>query len=148
MAKIPKEAVLYVFRPETQYTCDKCIFYKQSYQHPSQCSIFGPAADIKPHGSCGFWIHRDPQDGGREMPWIGLVTKEQSGYVENATGFSCKRCEYYSTGMDCEKVDKNSEGDTPGIIHPNACCNRWEPDSIRSKMSPKMLEEIVGVKKA
>ncbi len=138
-SKIPKEAVLYVFRPETQYTCDKCIFLKKE----NKCAQFGPATDIKPFGSCGFWVHRDPRDMPKEMPWIGLVTKEQAGYDENKNGFSCKRCEYYENGMDCKKVDKNSEGDTVGIIHPNACCNRWEADKVRSELSTDKLIDAI-----
>ena len=136
--KTPKEAVLYVFRPETQYTCEKCIFYKED----DKCAQFGPATDIKAYGSCGFWVHKDPKEMTEEMPWIGLITKEQAGYDENKNGFSCKRCEYYAD-LDCEKVNKNSDGDTPGIIHPNACCNRWEADDKRSKMDlPQLMKAI------
>lgn len=141
--KIPKEAVLYVFRPETQYTCDKCVFSKDK-NHPdsTKCKILGATESINPYGSCGFWIHMDPHgEKTPEIPWIGAITKIQAGYDENKQGFSCKRCEYFDPEkMDCSKVDKNSEGDTPGIIHPNACCNRWEVDSKRGK---KTTEELM-----
>ena len=137
-SKIPKEAVLYVFRPETQYTCNLCVFYKEE-----KCAHFGPEADIKPYGSCGMWVHRDPEKSPDNIPWLGLITKEQAGYDENPNGFSCKRCEYYINNMDCEKVDKDSEGDTQGIIHPNACCNRWEADDKRAKLStPELMKYL------
>lgn len=135
-AKSPKEAVLYVLRPETQYTCDKCVFYKDG--NPPKCAIFGPTIDIKAYGSCGFWIHGDPTK--MVVPLMGLVTKEEAGYAENPQGFSCKRCEYFDSGASrCEKVRADSPGDTPGIIHPNACCNRWEADDSRAKMTTEQL---------
>src|SRR5207302_804154 len=107
---VKKEAVLYIFRPETQYTCDKCVFAKNK---STKCAILGPNEDIKPFGACGFWIHSTQE---QNIPWIGTVTKLEVGYEENQQGFSCKRCEYFLTDQKaCEKVDKDSEGDTPGI---------------------------------
>lgn len=121
--KIPKEAVLYVFKPETNYTCGKCIFLWKG----STCAVYSGKASAD-EGGCGVYIHGEP---GKIEPF-GLLTKEQVGYTENKNGFSCKRCEYFLVGkMDCRKVDRTSEGDTPGIIHPNACCNRWERDKER-----------------
>jgi len=145
--KIQKEAVLYVFRPETQYTCDKCIFSKnKKYPNSTKCKIFGVNEDIKPYGSCGFWIHADNlNENTPEIPYIGLITKEESGYDENKEGFSCKRCEYFDMkNNDCEKVNKNSQGDTYGMIHPNACCNKWEADDKRSKLSFEKLAELLN----
>jgi len=147
MKKMEKEAVLYTFRPETQYTCSVCVFAKDK-DYPEQikkCKVFGPSADIKPEGSCGFWIHMDPtKEGTPEIPWMGVVTKVEAGYMENKEGFSCKRCEYFDAArLDCKKVDKDSEGDTPGIIHPNACCNAWEPDKVRAKLNPEQLAEFL-----
>lgn len=145
--KIPKEAVLYVFRPETQYTCDKCVFSKnKNFPNSTKCKVFGESENIKPYGSCGFWIHMDPKgENSPEIPEIGVITKEQAGYDENKNGFSCKRCEYFDVEtIDCRKVDKDSTGDTPGLIHPNACCNRWEADKIRSKMSMDELNKLLS----
>lgn len=141
--KSPKEAVLYVLRPETQYTCDKCVFYKDGT--PPRCALLGPTEGIKAYGSCGFWVHGEA--GKFNVPWIGLVTKLEAGYEENPQGFSCKRCEYFdSQARACEKVDKNSPGDTPGEIHPNACCNMWDADDIRAGKTTTQLMSILKVK--
>lgn len=141
--KIPKEAVIYTFRPETQYTCDKCVFAKEK---AVKCAVLGAAEEIKPYGSCGFWIHIDPnQPNAPQIPWLGTVTKQEAGYDENKTGFSCKRCEYFVVGKnDCLVVDKDSEGDTPNEIHPNSCCNRFEADKKRAKMKTEELNELLA----
>lgn len=141
--KIPKEAVLYIFRPETQYTCSVCVFAKNK---STKCAWFGPKEEIKPYGSCGFWGHMDPKNEQTpEIPWLGIVTKEQAGYDENKNGFSCKRCEYWGIkDLSCEKVNRFSAGDTPGIIHPNACCNRWEADDKRAQMTTEQINNFLG----
>jgi len=132
--KIKKEVVLYAFNPETQYTCGQC-FNRQP--NTNICSLFGPNDLISPKtGSCGFYVHEDGEKSGIYSPDLGVITKLQAGYAENKQGFSCKRCEYFQTGKnDCSKIDKDSNGLTPGIIHPNACCNHWEPDDKRAKMT-------------
>jgi hypothetical protein len=147
--KIPKEAVLYIFRPEVNITCQKCVFIKGGNKAKNvdgdKCAVLGPTETISAKsGSCGFYIHGDLGEAG-EVPWIGFITKPEAGYFENKTGFQCKRCEYFDAKtMDCEKVDKDSEGDTPGIIHPDACCNRWEPDSVRAKLPANKLFNILN----
>src|ERR1700685_3466385 len=83
-AKFPKEAVLYQYRPETQYTCAVCVFAKEN---GTKCAVYGPGETIKPTGSCGFWLHMDPDNLiAKEIPYLGLATKMESGYVENKTG--------------------------------------------------------------
>jgi len=136
--KVKKEAVLYAFNPETQYTCGQCFNRKPK---TSVCSLFGPNDPISPKsGSCGFYVHEDGEKSGIFAPIVGVIGKLQSGYAENENGFSCKRCEYFLVGEnDCMKVDKDSPGLTPGEIHPNACCNNWEADSKRAKMSTPAL---------
>jgi len=140
---IPKEAALYMFRPETQYTCDKCVFSKNK---SNKCAVLGASESIKPFGSCGFWMHMDPKGENTPIiPWLGIVSKQEAGYNENNTGFSCKRCEYFIIDkMSCLKVDKDSDGDTPNKIHPNACCNRWEADKKRAAMTNDQLNEFIS----
>lgn len=90
-----------------------------------RCTIHGPDDIIKPYGSCGLFVK------GYSMPGhpMGNVTKRESGYEENRPGFSCKRCEYFhGDEKKCEKIDHNSFGDDPGIIHPDACCNAWDSE--------------------
>ena len=140
-AKIKKEVVLYAFNPETQYTCGQC-FNRQP--NTNICSLFGPNDPISAKtGSCGFYVHEDTEKTNIYSPDLGVITKVQAGYAENKYGFSCKRCEYFLTGEnDCTKIDKDSKGLTPGIIHPNACCNHWEPDSKRAKMTTSELLKL------
>lgn len=140
--KIKKEAVLYAFNPETQYTCGQCFNRKPG---TNVCSLFGPEDPISPDsGSCGFYAHEDGTKSGIFAPIVGVISKLQAGYAENKNGFSCKRCEYFMVGKnDCHAVDKSSPGLTPGIIHPNACCNNWDADAKRAKMpTPELLEYL------
>jgi len=119
-SKIDKQVVLYMNCPETDYKCEQCLYYKEE-----KCALYGPTFPIKPYGGCNLWIHAEP--GKFTIPWVGLVTKEQTGYMENKEGFSCKRCEEFLPEQNaCKKVNRFSPGDDPGIIHFNACCNRWE----------------------
>lgn len=119
--KIPKSAVLYMHKQDTQYRCRDCVFAKAN---ANKCAVYGPSVPIRPIGSCGMFIKRK---GNAEIGFIGGVTKEETGYVENQEGFSCKRCdEFLPDENDCKKVDKDSPGDDPGNIESGACCNRWE----------------------
>lgn len=137
--KASKESVLYIFRPEGNVTCGMCIFRKDMIK----CAILNDV--ISPDtGSCGFYIHGDVADANKDMMWIGTVTKCEAGYIENKTGFQCKRCsEFEISTKSCERVDKFSPGDTIGIIHPDACCNMWEQDPVRGKMDKKKLEQYI-----
>lgn len=141
--KIKKEAVLYAFNPETQYTCGQCFHHKPD---SNVCTLFGPNDPISPEsGSCGFYVHEDGEKTGIFSPIVGVITKLQAGYAENKTGFSCKRCEYFVVGKnDCEAVDCKSPGLTPGIIHPNACCNNWDADKERSKLPTEKLLKVLA----
>lgn len=136
--KFKKEAVLYAFNPETQYTCGQCV---NRIPDTNLCALFSPNDKISPeHGSCGFYVHEDGTKTGIYNQPLGNVSKIQAGYAENKKGFSCKRCEYFIAGKnDCKAVDKNSEGLTPGEIHPNACCNNWDADKVRAKMGTAEL---------
>ena len=137
--KVSKEAVLYVFRPEGNVTCGMCVFRKDF----TKCAILNDA--VASYGSCGFYIHGDVNDANPKMPWIGTVTKEEAGYIENKTGFQCKRCEeWIPNTRDCKKVDKLSAGDTPGEIHPNGCCNAWEADKVRAMLGKIQLDEFIA----
>lgn len=142
LINITKAQAGYIYRPETQYTCGECVFAKGS-----ACSFFGPSSkiDLK-KGSCNYYTHGEP--GEIMVPWIGVFTKEELGYVENKNGFSCKRCEYFDyENSDCNKsVCKDSPGDTPGLIHPNACCNYQEPDSKRGQMSTEEVLALIAKK--
>lgn len=114
--KIPKAVALYINKGG-RYTCDECVFYKER-----KCALYGPSIIIQPYGGCNLWVK-----GSANIPWIGGVTKVETGYMENKEGFSCKRCEeFIAEKKGCEKINKNSPGDDRGMISPDGCCNRWE----------------------
>ena len=140
--KWPKQAALYVYRPETNYCCDECVFAKSK---ATKCALFGPAEDIKEYGGCNLWMHLDPDSQlAEKIPYLGLINKVEAGYTENKKGFSCKRCEYFDAkNKDCEKVRKDSPGDTIGEINANGCCNRWDADKDRADMTDKQLEKFL-----
>jgi hypothetical protein len=139
--KFPKEAVLYMYRPETKYQCSECVFAKEG---ATKCAVFGPTEIIKPEGGCGFYLHQEPESKtAQSIPYLNLATKIEAGYEENRQGFTCGRCEYFSNKkQDCKKVRKDSIGDTPGIIDPGACCNRWDKDKERGDMTDKQLDKF------
>lgn len=140
MNKISKEAALYIFRPENNVTCGMCIFLKNK----TKCAILNDTVSADT-GSCGFYIHGDVKGNNDTMPWIGTITKLEAGYMENSTGFQCKRCEEFDiANRACKKVDKFSAGDTIGTIHPDACCNLWSPDPVRSKMTKSKLDQCIA----
>lgn len=134
---IEKQAALYIYRPEVRIVCSECVFVKGD-----KCTLFGLEVAISRNtGTCGFYIHGHENP---EQPWVSNVTKEEAGYMENKTGFQCKRCEEFLPGQQgCKKVDKNSVGDTPGIIAANACCNSWQIDDIRGKLSDDKLDNYL-----
>lgn len=149
MPKTSKAEAGYQYRPETQYRCGECVMLKpagKGKETASGCAWFGAGTEVsREQGSCIYFAHGAPDH--PEIPWLGLFTKEELGYVENRTGFSCKRCEYFDIEKrDCRKpVDKDSPGDTPGEIHPNACCDFWEPDPKRSKLDTEKLMRLIAL---
>lgn len=117
--KIDKGTVSYMHKQGTDYTCAECVFYKEK-----KCALYGPQVSIEPFGGCNLWVQAGKSV---VIPWIGGVSKVETGYLENREGFSCKRCEEFLADQKaCGKINKLSRGDDPGIISADACCNRWE----------------------
>lgn len=139
---IEKATVLYVFRPEQNYTCMHCVFVDMDKR---RCKLYGAAEPISTDiGGCNMFIHGHED---KAQPYIGNMTKLETGYTENSKGFTCGRCEEWNmVNQSCKKVDKDSKGDTPGIIHQDACCNRWEMDNTRGKMTDEELTKFIGTK--
>lgn len=146
MEKLEKEAAGYLFRPETSYVCGECVMHKPLPGDKYGCAFFGPGETVSlTEGSCGYFSHGHPPKPPNEVPWLPVWTKLELGYAENKNGFSCKRCEEFIVGRnDCKKVDKDSDGDTPGDISPNACCSNWERDTVRGNMATGMLVKILS----
>jgi hypothetical protein len=144
MDKLDKQQAGYLYRPETRYVCGECVFQKELPGGKSGCAFFGPGETISlTKGSCNYFSHgHRPKP---EVPWLGVWTKLELGYDESPHGFSCKRCEEFIVGENaCKKVDKDSEGDTPGTISPNGCCSNWEADPRRGKLSDEALVQILA----
>lgn len=142
---IPKQVALYVFMHggQTAYECRGCSMFLHEFE---RCTIHGPTDVIRGYGSCSYFIFGKSM-GGKPMGEVNVLT---SGYSENPArvGFSCKRCKYFDLSGDCRKLDKDSKGLTPGLIHPNACCNAWEADKERSKLSDERLGGMLRKHKA
>lgn len=119
--KRSKGSVLYLHAPKACYDCAHCVFL----QGRDRCLIHGPADEIRPEASCGYFIEGDADT--FSGPPLSLVTKGESGYTNNVGGASCKRCEYWNPEGKCLLVDENSPGDDPGCIDGDACCVLWEP---------------------
>jgi len=118
-AKIDKAVVLYIHVEGVNYKCIECAFWKNK-----KCALYGPSVAIKEYGGCNLWLEKKDE---RELPWIGSLTKKETGYMENEDGFSCKRCdEFIPSENNCKKVNRMSEGDDSGKISKDGCCNRWE----------------------
>ena len=120
-----KQAVLYLYTLGPDSECRDCMMWIPDHE---RCTVHGEGDAIRGVGSCGFFINGKPAKGEEPM---GLITVRQSGYVENpyGTGFSCKRCTFWEDQkLGCRIVNPNSPGDTPGIIHGDACCNAWVID--------------------
>lgn len=119
---------------QTQYQCRDCPMWIGDVE---RCTIHGPEDVIKPFGTCGYFVRGQPVSSEGHEP-MGGVTPLQSGYEENAVGFSCKRCAAYvamvlengtlADSGGCQIVDYDSPGDDPGKIHPDACCAAWTKD--------------------
>jgi hypothetical protein len=149
--KLSKSEAGYVYRPETEYLCGQCTFAKPigtakpsaTREYEAGCALFGPDQTISPqHGSCNNFLHGEPAK--FDIPWLALATPVEFGYLENGPGFTCSRCEHYSIDKgDCEKVDKDSEGDTPGEINLRGCCNLWEKDAQRGSLSRPVLMKFI-----
>jgi hypothetical protein len=51
-------------------------------------------------------------------------------YIIENTENICSQCSYFRNG-DCLLVDKDSEGDDAGTIHPNATCRFFNSEDVK-----------------
>lgn len=131
--KLSKPIVLYVLNPPTDYTCRDCTFFNPTQ---SRCTFYNPKDDkVEPWGSCNLWSTNNR--GFNYVRGPGTQTKEATGYMENESGFGCKRCsEFVADTKRCKEVE--------GEISPLACCSNWEADPIRSKLSTAQFKEMAN----
>jgi hypothetical protein len=137
---ITKAQAGYVMFPRTEYNCGDCAAYDAD---DHRCLYLGPTDVVLPYDGCNYMTKGEPgiivpskpeegedADGDSAM---SLLTPQQAGFARSSFGFSCKRCaNFIDTMYDCQLVDKESLGDTPGMISPDACCNAWLADAHRS----------------
>lgn len=120
--KISKVSVGYIHRRGSDYRCRECLLFIPDSE---RCFIHGPGIEIKSNGYCIYWVKGQPFPG---LTPKGSVSKKESGYGEDPNGTTCQKCEYFlSDKADCQVVDKDSDGDDPGSIHPDACCANQDP---------------------
>jgi hypothetical protein len=109
---IPKGGAGYVDKGTgVNFTCAECYFYKEK-----KCALYGEAVEIKPYGACNYWTEKPGDE--VESNWIGTMSKDTTGYVENKEGFTCGRCKHFDGKSSCELVK--------GTVKSQGCCNLWE----------------------
>lgn len=132
MGAIPKQVAGYVHKENTEYLCIDCPMWMQD----NLCYLHAADVLVTAIHTCNYWTDGPPV----HLAPIGALTPLESGLARRQNGASCKRCEYWDmTTWNCSKIDKDSPGDDAGVIHPDACCNHQEPDSIRGKMTKPAL---------
>lgn len=133
MSRWTKEQAGYVGFMDTQFECLDCAMFRKTQQ-----ACWQVKGTIREYGSCNYFYPGKPV----ELSGNPRLTQAEAGYAENPAkvGFSCKRCEEFSPEKQmCQKV--------AGSIDPDACCNRWEADPVRSKI-PTMAFHILKAKKS
>jgi hypothetical protein len=127
---IPKGSALYLHAPQPNYDCDDCAAYLMADR---RCALHGRDDYIGMEDSCGYFMPGAP--GTLGFVPLGLLTKQQSGFAEDVSEASCKRCKSWDPeNWACALVDKDSLGDDPGLIHPDACCCLWTKDPERGNL--------------
>jgi len=144
MSKLSKAEAGFQCKPDTEYTCSDCIAFKSASPHsrPAGCALLGPGERVSGNsGGCNYFMHGEADS----IPWMGVYTKTELGYVENKHGFGCKRCEYFDIQKsDCSEVERNTPGAAPGLILPTTCCNLWQGDEKRKKMTTPAVMAFIA----
>jgi hypothetical protein len=132
---ITKSQAGYLHVPRGDYDCDDCAFWIEPTR---RCVLHGASDTIMGTDSCNYFTLGWPGTFGATP--MGYFQKDQSGFMHSTQGFSCKRCDYWlRDAWGCQEVDKDSEGNDPSMIHPDGCCNLWQPDPIYGNMSSDAL---------
>jgi hypothetical protein len=120
-AKVTKEGAGYIHRDGTDYRCRDCVLF---IPKSKRCAIHRNEDLIQPNGYCTQWAEGKPQPG---LVPLGCYTPKETGYGELRNGTKCVRCVFFNGSNDCKRVNKDSSGDDPGSINPNACCANQQP---------------------
>lgn len=118
--KISKLGAGYVHKDGTDYRCKDCI---SLIPQRRKCEVHSIQDTTLPNGYCIQWVYGKPKG----VKPLGCVTPLESGYGELKNGTKCIRCAHFNGRDDCDLVDKESPGDDPYMIHPQACCDNQTP---------------------
>jgi hypothetical protein len=118
---VTKVGAGYIHIQGTDYRCSDCSLFIPGTR---RCAAHGKNDLIRANGYCIEFLYGAPNN---DLVPIGSVTKLQSGYGEDVDGTKCYRCRFFNGKIECSKVDRNSPGDNPGKIHPDACCANQQP---------------------
>lgn len=121
--KQSKSSAGYIHDKGVDYLCNEC---KEFIPDHTCAEVAGKISG--PTGGCNKFKHGKPKSQAIDLTQL---TKDAAGYMENSTGFSCKRCTHFNRDIwDCTEVNKNSPGPDSGYIDPDACCDRWQPHPV------------------
>jgi hypothetical protein len=133
---VNKQAAGYLRLPGTQYGCGDCILYGDEER---ECMIVISPNPVLVNDGCNYFLKGSTPVENR----LAVYSPQEVGFARSNYGFSCKRCEHFSD-WDCDQVDRTSSGDDEGIIHPDACCNLWEADSIRGNLPTEAVQSLLS----
>ena len=143
MDKLDKDDAGYQFKPNTQYECGDCVFYLPDHR---KCQLLSDAESVLPFDGCTYFVKGVPETLGTER--LYALNSLEADYSRSNFGFSCKRCVHFiMESWDCEGVNKDTPGDTPGMIHPDACCNLQEPDPVRGQLPTEAVRTLINIER-
>lgn len=140
MEKLTKLDAGYIHLSGTNYTCHDCIAW---LDHEKRCALVWEQHIATANDTSRYFMKGPP---GALLGINAPYTLFDIGFMRTPYGAGCKRCEYFNTeAWKCEKVDENSEGPDPGMIHPDACCDFQQPDTVRSFLDDDELSNLIAV---
>ncbi len=82
--------------------------------------------EIKPIGTCDFWLFGKPMEPEGFVRAPIAVTKAEAHYMEREAGFQCGTCERYDAdNKRCGSVYGQYTEPFNGDIQPEDCCDHW-----------------------
>lgn len=136
-----KSAVGYMHKPATEYICGDCIFYLDDKK---RCQLLGSDV-VLVYDGCNNFCPGTPGSISASGDPLFILNPNEVGLTHSEYGFSCKRCVHFDgKNWACDEVDRSSEGDDPGMIHPDACCNEWEPDPLKGHLPTEAVRAVVN----
>lgn len=140
---LAKPAAGYMHKPGTEYICGDCIFY---FDEEKKCQLLAGGDNVLVFDGCNNFCPGPAGSLSDSRNPLYALTPQEVGLTHSEYGFSCKRCVHYGTeDWSCAVVDKESEGDDQGMIHPDACCNSWERDPSRGMLPTEVVRSLINI---